>query len=156
MNNVTFEIIKAIADDILVYAHLILEDDSISNNKKVNKNTLKDSRLKEDLATSTSITSDSVDIKTIFRKEINFIEWTRPKEYKKQPPIDELKEWAESRGIPTDNETLWKISYSIWKYGHEGRPIIENLEKEVTKSFEDEHFDRLFNSIIDELIKFFN
>lgn len=155
MNEATLKIIEAIAEDILTYSHLILEDDSISTNKKVNKNTLKDSRIKQDLATSTSISGDA-EIKTIFRKEINFIEWTRPAEYQKQPPIDELKEWAESRGIDTDNETLWKISYAIWKYGHEGRPIIETLEKEIEESFDKEQYGKLFNSLIDEITKYFN
>jgi len=155
MNEATLKVIEAIADDILTYSHLILEDDSISTNKKVNKNTLKNSKLKEDLATSTSL-SNEVEIKTIFRKEINFIEWTRPKEYQKQPPIDELKEWAESRGIPTDNETLWKISFAIWKYGHEGRPIIETLEKEIEESFDKEQYDKLFNAVTNELTKYFN
>lgn len=155
MNEATLKVIEAIADDILTYSHLILEDDSISTNKKVNKNTLKNSKLKEDLATSTSL-SNEVEIKTIFRKEINFIEWTRPKEYQKQPPINELKEWAESRGIPTDNETLWKISFAIWKYGHEGRPIIETLEKEIEESFDKEQYDKLFNAVTNELTKYFN
>lgn len=156
MNEATIKVIEAIANDVLTLSHLILEDDSVSTNKKVNKNTLKDSLLNENIATATSLNNEDVVIKALFSNYINFIEWTRPKKHGKQPNIDDLRDWAESRGIPTDNETLWKISFAIWRDGHEGRPIIAVLDKEIVESFDKEQYQKLFNSTIDELNKYFN
>lgn len=156
MNEATGKIIEAIANDVLALSHLILEDESISKNKKVNKNTLRDSQLNKDLAVSTSYTSEDILIKAIFNNYVGFIEWDRPKEYGDKPPIDSLRDWALSRNIPTDNSTLWAISTAIWKDGHEGRPILETLEKEIEESFDTEMYDKLFESIIDEITKYFN
>lgn len=156
MNEATGKVIEAIANDVLALSHLILEDESISKNKKVNKNTLRDSQLNKDLAISTSYTSEDILIKAIFNNYVGFIEWDRPKEYGDKPPIDSLRDWALSRNIPTDNSTLWAISTAIWKDGHEGRPILETLEKEIEESFDTEMYDKLFESIIDEITKYFN
>lgn len=157
MNIATEKAIEAIASDILTLAHLILETDSVSVNEKVNKNTLRDSALNENVATSVSkFGGGDYLIKAIFNNYINYIEWDRPKKYGDQPPIDALREWAESRNIPTDNSTLWAISTAIWRDGHVGRPIIAVLEKEIEESFDKEFYNELFDALIDELIKYFN
>jgi len=156
MNEATGKVIEAIANDVLVLSHLILEDESISKNKKINENTLRDSQLNEDLAVSTSYTSENVLIKAIFNNYVGFIEWDRPERYGDKPPIDALRDWALSRGIPDDNATLWMISTAIWRDGHEGRPILATLAKEIEVSFDKEMYNKLFESIIDELIKYFN
>lgn len=158
MNQATTKVIEAIANDILTLAHLILETDKVSVNKKVNKNTLKDSALNENVATSVSEFGGGSEyvIKAIFSNYINFLEWDRPEKHGDKPPIDALRDWALDRGIPTDNATLWAISTAIWRDGHEGRPIIAVLEKEIVESFDKEFYKELFDAIIDELIKFFN
>lgn len=156
MNNATKKIIESIASDILTLSHLILEDDSISANRKINKNTLRDSQLNKNIKTQIASFEAPVIINTLFDNYINYIEWDRPKGYGKQPPIDELREWALSRGIPTDNDTLFSIAKAIQRDGHKGRPIIATLEKEIEKSFDTEIYSNLFNSLIDELIKYFN
>lgn len=157
MSDTITKTVEAIANDILILAHLILETDNVSVNKKVNKNTLKDSALNDNVATSvSSFGNEGFVIKAIFNNYINFIEWDRPEKHGDKPPIDALRDWALDRGIPTDNPTLWAISTAIWRDGHIGRPIIATLEKEIEESFEKEFFEKLFNSIIDELIKYFN
>lgn len=156
MNEATLKVINEIASDILVLAHLILENDSISLNRKVNKNTLRDSALRKDLETKIESTDNPVIIKAFFNNYVTFLEWDRPKNYGKQPPLDSLRDWALSRNIPTDNSTLFLIARAIQRDGHKGRPIIATLEKEIEENFEKETFEKLFNAIIDELIKFFN
>lgn len=156
MNEATLKIIEEIANDMLILSRLIMEDDSISANRKINKNTLTDSKLKKNVETKIESLDNPVIINALFNNYIIFLEWTRPKKYKKKPSIDTLRDWALSRGIPTDNETLWKISYAIWRDGHEGRPILATLEKDIEESFNKEIFDKLFNSIIKEINKYFN
>lgn len=156
MNEATLKIIEAIANDVLMLSHLILEDDSISMNRKINKNTLKDSQLNQNIKTQIASLNEPVVIEALFNNYINFIEWGRPKGYGKQPPIDELRDWALSRGIPTDNSTLFAIAKAIQRDGHEGRPIIAILEKEIVESFDKEFYTKLFESIINELTKYFN
>lgn len=156
MNNATKSVIEAFKEDVLTLSHLILEDDSISSNKKINKNTLANSKLRENVRTEISKLGEPVVIEALFDNYVTFLEWDRPKKHGNRPPIDELLEWAKSKGLPTDNATLWSISTAIWRDGHEGRPIIATLEKEIEKSFNSEVSEDLFTAIIDELIKYFN
>lgn len=156
MNKETQNIIEAIANDVLTLSHLILEDDSISINKKINKNTLNDSKLNKDIKTQIASLNEPVVIEALFNNYINFIEWDRPPGYGKQPPIDKLRDWALSRNIPTDNNTLFAIAKAIQRDGHEGRPIIATLEKEIAESFDKEFYDKLFDATINELTNYFN
>lgn len=155
MNDKIKNILKAIQSDIQVLAQLIFETDSISNNIKVNKNTLKDSQLSKDVEVKVQELGNPI-IDIMFNHYIVYLEWDRPKKYKKQPPISALKDWAVKNGIPDDNETLWKISYAIWRDGHKARPITKTLFKEIDEKFEKEYFDMLFEAIINDLIEFFN
>lgn len=148
--------IEKIADDLLAIAHVILETDTISNNTKVNKNTLRDSALNGDLfATISNAVGDDPVIKALFNNYVVFLEWTRPPKYGKRPPIDVLKDWAAKNGIPTDADTLHAISTAIWRDGHEGRPIFATMDREIDKLFNEDWADDLFNTITKELDLFF-
>jgi len=71
--------INKIADDLLALAHAILEDDTISSNTKVNKNTLRDSALRGDLFATISTTSgEDPIIKALFNNYVVYLEWDRP------------------------------------------------------------------------------
>lgn len=150
-------VINKVAEDLLALAATILEDDSISTNEKIGKNTLRDSALNGDLAAAiTTVSGDDPVIKALFNHYVVFLEWTRPPKYKKKPPISVLKEWASKNGIPTDAGTLWTISYAIWRDGHVGRPIFATMDKELDGLFIKDWSDRLYGAIIDNLDKFFN
>lgn len=155
MNDKIKNILKAIQTDIETLAQLIFETDSISNNTKVKKNTLKDSQLAKDVEVKVQELNNPI-IDIMFNHYIVYLEWNRPPKYGKQPPISALKDWADKNGIPSDNETLWKISYAIWRDGHKARPITKTLMKEIDEKFEKEYFDMLFDAIITDLITFFN
>lgn len=149
-------VISKIAEGVVTLATLILEDDSISTNTKVNKNTLRESALRYNIDASTGMFSggDTV-IKALFNHYVTFIEWDRPPKYGKQPPISALKDWAEKNGIPSDNNTLWAISTAIWRDGHTGRPIFATLEKEVDKMFNEDWAEEIFNSVVEKLDTYF-
>lgn len=150
------KVISKIAEEVVTLAILILEDDSISTNAKVNKNTLRESALRYNIDTSTGMFSggDTV-IRALFNHYVTFIEWDRPPKYGKQPPISALKDWAEKNGIPSDNNTLWAISTAIWRDGHTGRPIFATLEKEVDKMFNEDWAEEIFNSVVEKLDTYF-
>ena len=150
------KVIAKIADEVVTLAQIILEDDSISSNPKSGKNTLRDSALKFDIPTSTSLFAggDTV-IKVLFNNYITYIEEGRAPRTGKKPPISALKDWAEKNGIPSDNNTLWAISTAIWRDGYAGRPIFATLEKEIDKMFDNEWAEQIFNNIVEALENFF-
>jgi len=146
-----------IAGDLLALSSAVLEDDSIGVNDKVGRNTLANSALNGDLAASIGQTlGDDPVIKALFNHYVVYLEWDRPKKYGKQPPIDVLKDWAQKNGIPTDADTLWSISYAIWRDGHKGRPIFATIDTNLDELFQRDWADQLFTNIVDNLDKFFN
>lgn len=149
--------VEKIADDLLALAHLVLEDDQVSNNTKVNKNTLKISALNGDLYATIgqSFGQDPV-ITALFNHYVVYLEWDRPPKYGKQPPISALKDWAARKGIPTDADVLYAIAYAIWRDGHDGRPIFATMDKELGRLFVEDWAPRLFAALTDELDKFFS
>lgn len=146
-----------IADDLLTLANLIFDDDSISSNRKINENTLKNSFLRDDLyATVSENFGDDPVITAFFNHYVVFLEWTRPPMYGKRPPISALKDWAERKGVPTDAVTLNKIATAIWRDGHQGRPILATLDREAEAMFNSEWADGLYEAITSQLDEFFN
>lgn len=146
-----------IADDLLALANLVLEDDSISTNTKIGRNTLANSKLRDDLFSTISQTSgeDAV-IKALFNNYVVYLEWDRPPMHGKQPPISALKDWAAKNGIPTDANTLYAISYAIWRDGHTGRPIFATMDKLLEGLFMEDWAPELRDAILDNLDKLFN
>ena len=149
--------VSKIADDLLALSHAILEDDSISINTKVGRNTLKNSALNSDLAVRISeISGNDPVINALFNNYVAFIEWDRPKKYGKRPPIDVLVDWAKKNGIPTDSDTLWAISTAIWRDGHAGRPIFATIDANLDQLFDGDWSGDLLAAITDNLDNFFN
>lgn len=148
---------QVIANDLLALAKVILEDDSISNNVKVGKNTLRNSLLNDDLTTVWNTATDGNPvIQALFNHYVVYLEWERPPKHKKKPPISVLKDWAAKNGIPTDADTLWAISYAIWRDGHAGRPIFATMDKELDGLYANDWSDKLFSAITDNLDAYFN
>ena len=141
MDNHIEKVIDAFAEDVLVLAQLILEDNSVDS---------------DNLSYKTSVVGDSVIIQTLFPEYVGYIEWNRPKNYGKMPPISALRDWALRKGIPTDNGTLFLIARAIQRDGHQGRPIFATLERKVGESFEKDWGDPIIDTIIYELNKYFN
>ncbi len=157
MNNSISNILEKISSDLLEVARLVLDTSTISANRKTNKNTLSDSSLKKDLKTIVKDNfGEDVVISALFNNYVVFLEWDRPPKYGKRPPVDALEEWARKNGIPTDAATLWAISTAIWRDGHVGRPIFATLDVETDNMFNTEWAGDIFNSITEQLDKFFN
>lgn len=146
-----------IADDLLALASLVLEDDSVSNNTKIDRNTLANSQLREDLFSTISQTNgDDAVVRALFSNYVVYLEWDRPPMYGKPPPISALKDWAAKNGIPTDAGTLYAISYAIWRDGHTGRPIFATMDKMLDGLYMEDWAPELRDAILDNLDKLFN
>ena len=138
------QIMEAMANDVLRLSHIVREN-----------NNLKDSVLDKNTRVEVKQTGDSIVIETLFDNYIDYIEQGRKPMTGKQPPIDALRDWALSRGISTDNSTLFLISRAIWRDGIEGRPILSTLEEAIEKDFDEKWADQLFEAITEELTKYF-
>lgn len=134
----------------------ILEDVSISNNTKVDINTLADSALRHDLSVYMS-EKDGGDpvISALFNNYVEYLEWDRPAKYGKRPPIDVLEDWARKNGIGTEASTLWAISTAIWRDGHKGRPIFATISANLDRLFMDDWSNLIFNDLTQGLDEFF-
>ncbi len=149
-------VVRRITDDLLALAQAVLEDDTISTNEKIGRNTLRESALRGDLsaAIDRGAGEDPV-IRALFNHYVVYLEWERPPRYGKQPPIHVLKDWAARNGIPTDADTLWAISYAIWRDGHAGRPIFATMDRELDRLYDEDWAGALRDAIAEELDRFF-
>ncbi len=156
MTDHVLKVVEEIGRDIVALAQFVIDNDSIGMNKKFRKNTLKDSLLLRDVDSRVSFGSngDNVVIEVLFNNYIDYIE--KGRRPGKMPPVNALKEWAQSRGIPTDNGTLYAIANAIKRDGIEGRPILATLEQRIEDSFENHWADKLFDAMISELNEYFN
>ena len=152
MNIATQKVINEIAADILSLAKAVFKDDKVSRNTKTGKNALKERT--EDI--KLEVDTNNTVIRLLFDDYLTYLENDRPPRKGKLPPLDELRDWALSKNIPTDNATLFLIARDIWRDGHEGRPILATIEEQIEKRFETEWYDKLFEATIDELNKYFN
>lgn len=152
MNPETIKVVEEIGREIIRLAELILENDSISANRKTGKNSLKDSLLKKNIR-SAVIVGENIVIETFFNNYVEYIEKGRAPG--QMPPISALREWTIARNIPGDNNTLYAIANAIKRDGYKG-PILATLEREIENLFENEWYDRLFEAMTNELTKYFN
>lgn len=141
---------NALANDILSLFKQVLESD-VGINRKTGENTLKGSRL----ANTAIVQSDVPFINLIVNDYIEFIEkGCKRKEY--APEIEELRDWARRKGIPSTNEVLHAIQYAIWRDGIMGRPIMKTFYSLLDKEWNKSYSNILFESIITNLTKYFN
>lgn len=149
------KVVQAIADDVLRLSQTILANNSIGVNSKTGKNTLKNSTLSRDVKVEIRNMGEPIVIEALFDHYVEYIEQGRKPRQGKQPPIDAIRDWALSRGIPTDNSTLFLISRAIWRDGQAARPILATLEEEIAREYEDKWANMILEAIAEELNKYF-
>ena len=146
-------IAKAIANDILEIARMILESNNLINNK-VGRNTIApDSDLYKDLKV---LARDDGDI--VFDLMLNdylvFIESGR-RAGAKFPPVEPIVRWAKKRGIPTDNSTIFLIRRAISRDGISPRPFMAYIFEEIDERWDNEWSDKIFDKIMERIDNFF-
>lgn len=152
-------IIKSFAEDIINEARRIMASD-VGINKKVHKNTLVDSDLYKQIDWSFRKEGEDIILDTLFNFYIVYVEWNRPPDYGKMPPIDAIQKWLIKKNIVPNNKNIRSVAFliarAIQRDGWEGRPIFETLYSGVTQKWETEWAEKLFNSIINKLTEYFN
>lgn len=130
-------IMKAISDDLYIFIEQVGGE-------------LRNSKLIKDA---------HIDIKdNIF--EINFpyyIEYVNSGRRKgaKMPPVNAIVSWCRSKGLPTDNATVYKIRQGIAKNGIKPRPILDKFFNLVDSEWEHDWADKIFKELIKDLDDWF-
>jgi hypothetical protein len=149
-------IADALAKEFEDMVRLVMDSEA-GINHKVGVNTLSGSNIYRDLMSSGMLSSDGLVVSVLLNDYIFYIEHGRRKGAK-MPPVEPIIRWARSRGISTDNSTIFLIRRAISRDGIKGRPIMEKvLELMDTEMVEEGGWlDRVFDEIIKTVDEFFN
>lgn len=148
------KITRELATSFLMAFRAILQS-SVGINTKVNKNTLEKSRLGKDAHTAVKEDENDVIAELLVNDYIQYIESGRRKGAK-FPPVAPIVQWCRRNGIPTDNSTIFLIRRAISRDGVPARTIMTYVYDIMDNEMETDFYDRLFETITDELNKFFN
>lgn len=154
MNKDTNKIVKELAKSFLEAFRTILST-NVGMNPKSGTNTLKDSNLSRNVKTATLENETDIIAELLVNDYIQYIESGRRKGAK-FPPVAPIVKWCRKNGIPTDNSTVFLIRRAISRDGIAARPIMTHVYTIMDNEIEQQYFDKIFDSIIVELNKFFN
>lgn len=147
------KIVMEFSKDLMALVRMVMES-NVGINDKVGRNTLVDSNIYKTLSVKATNDGDLI-FDIILNDYLTFIESGRRKGAK-FPPVEPIVKWARSRGIPTDNSTIFLIRRAISRDGIKPRPFMAYVMEEVDREWDDKLADELFNKIINEIDKFFN
>lgn len=154
MNKDTNKIVKELAKSFLEAFRTILST-NVGMNPKSGTNTLKDSNLYRNVKTATLENETDLIAELLVNDYIQYIESGRRKGAK-FPPVAPIVKWCRKNGIPTDNSTVFLIRRAISRDGIAARPIMTHVYTIMDNEMEQQYYDKIFDSIIVELNKFFN
>ena len=147
------KIVMEFSKDLMTLVRMVMES-NVGINQKVGRNTLTSSEIYKTLSVKATNDGDLV-FDIILNDYLTFIESGRRKGAK-FPPVEPIVRWAKSRGISTDNSTIYLIRRAISRDGIKPRPIMQYVLEEVDKEWNDGLADKLFEKIIEVIDNFFN
>ena len=147
------KIVMEFSKDIMALVRMVMES-NVGINSKVGVNTLVNSQIYKTLSVKATNDGDLI-FDIILNDYLVFIENGRRKGAK-MPPVEPIVRWARSKGIPTDNSTIYLIRRAISRDGVKARPIMQHVFEEIDRIWGDEWADEIFNVIMEEIDKFFN
>lgn len=147
------KIVMEFSKDLMTLVRMVMES-NVGINDKVGRNTLVDSNIYKTLSVKATNDGDLI-FDIILNDYLTFIESGRRKGAK-FPPVEPIVKWARSRGISTDNSTIFLIRRAISRDGIKPRPFMVHVMEEIDREWDDSLADELFNKIISEIDKFFN
>ena len=146
------KIVMAFSKDLMELVREVMES-NVGINEKVGSNTLKGSNIYNALQIKATNDGDLVyDI--ILNDYLVYIENGRRKGAK-MPPVEPIVNWARSRGIPTDNSTIYLIRRAISRDGIKPRPFMAYVMEEVDRIWERGLADKIFDTIMEYTDNFF-
>ena len=136
ISKIVMEFSKDIMDIVRVVMESNIGSDSYKNLKVIAKN---DGDLVFDI---------------ILNDYLEFIESGRRKGAD-MPPVEPIVRWARSRGIPTDNSTIYLIRRAISRDGIAPRPFMATVMEQIDLDMPN-WYDKIFDEITKLINDFFN
>lgn len=122
-------------------------------NQKVNKNTLVNSNIYNELDV------EARDFQFFYLMVNDYIDYIENGRKKKDGSIFahtlEIAEWASRKGLPSDNKSVLAYCGSIYWYGIQPRPIMDDAFKALDDYWEG-WADTLFEKVSEIITEFFN
>lgn len=147
------KIVMEFSKDLMQLVRMVMES-NVGINQKVGRNTLTSSQIYKTLSVRATNDGDLI-FDIVLNDYITFIESGRRKGAK-FPPVEPIVRWARSRGIPTDNSTIFLIRRAISRDGIKPRPIMQYVFEEIDREWDEQLADELFNKIMEMIDNFFN
>lgn len=146
------KIVMEFSKDLMQLVRMVMES-NVGINAKTGSNTLINSQIYNTLSVKATNNGDLI-FDIILNDYLVYIENGRRKGAK-MPPIEPIVRWAKSKGIPTDNSTIYLIRRAIARDGIKARPFMAHVMEEMDKEWNG-LADEIFNVIMEETDKFFN
>ena len=147
------KIVMEFSKDLMTLVRMVMES-NVGINQKVGTNTLVNSNIYKTLSVKATNDGDLI-FDIILNDYLVFIESGRRKGAK-FPPIEPIVKWARSRGIPTDNSTIFLIRRAISRDGIKPRPFMAHVLEEIDREWDEQLADELFDEIMKIITEFFN
>lgn len=147
------KIVMEFSKDLMQLVRMVMES-NVGINQKVGRNTLTSSQIYKTLSVKATNDGDLI-FDIVLNDYITFIESGRRKGAK-FPPVEPIVRWARSKGIPTDNSTIFLIRRAISRDGIKPRPIMQYVFEEIDREWDEQLADELFNKIMEMIDNFFN
>ena len=147
------KIVMEFSKDLMTLVRMVMES-NVGINSKTGSNTLVNSNIYKTLSVKATNDGDLV-FDIILNDYLVYIENGRRKGAK-MPPVEPIVDWAKKHGIPTDNSTIYLIRRAISRDGVKPRPFMAHVFDELDREWNETVADEIFNTIMQEIDKFFN
>lgn len=148
ISKIVMEFSKEIMDIVRV-----VMGSNLLDNHKVGRNTIIGSDIYKNLQVIAKNDGDLV-FDILLNDYLTYIESGRRKGAK-MPPVEPIVRWARSRGIPTDNSTIFLIRRAISRDGIQPRPFMATVMEQIDLDMPN-WYDKIFEEITKLLNDFFN
>ena len=140
------KIVTEFTKDIMQLVHAAMDGQDLDNNKS-------SSDIYKNLQVKATNDGDLV-FDILLNDYLTYIESGRRKGAD-MPPVEAIVEWARSRGIPTDNSTIFLIRRAISRDGIAPRPFMATVMEQIDLNMPN-WYDKIFDEITKLINDFFN
>lgn len=147
------KIVMEFSKDLMTIVRMVMSSNQ-GINQKVGRNTLVDSKLYNTLSVRATNDGDLI-FDIILNDYLRYIESGR-RAGAKFPPVEPIVRWCKSKGISTDNSTIFLIRRAISRDGIRPRPIMQYVFEEIDDEWNDSLVDEIFDKIMETIDKYFN
>lgn len=146
------KIVMEFSKEIMDIVRVVMESNLLDNHK-VGRNTIIGSDIYKNLQVISKNDGELV-FDILLNDYLTYIESGRRKGAK-MPPVEPIVRWARSRGIPTDNSTIFLIRRAISRDGIQPRPFMATVMEQIDLDMPN-WYDKIFDEITKLINDFFN